>query len=501
MTDILLLLAAIGVAVAGVLTFILLRVSRGQSAEHVDRNTVNIAIADDNREMLATSLETDEAAAGDVEVDVALLDDVSQDSLPQVHTTNRWAFLVTSILIPLVAVSLYWYVWGQPGTVILEEAASYLESEVNEENSRKVAERIQDYVAIHPEDRKAWVSLMSFQWLLGDREGFRKTHKAAELEGHISPFGDSLYLLEAFRQRQLNLTPYDEVVRDRLRDVDQGSQVVAMLDAIEYTSRGDFLTANRAWEDVLSQRDVFELHPMAAVGQRATRMRLEEPAHPKIVVSVSLEETFPDKRWLFVYAQTDRSQPPLAVVKRPLSGQRRFDLTLDDSVTMMPASLLSDAQEVFVTARLSTSEDALAQSDDVHVTRGPVDSTKRPRLALPFGTPKPIVTVKINAEVTMTPLESVFIIVKKRVVSGPPIAVRRIFAPIPRQAIEITLADVMMPTGTASALDDLEVSARLSRSSSAIARPGDLESGIVPFERGATVSLTLDQPIGDVLSN
>ncbi|MCY4128620.1 MAG: c-type cytochrome biogenesis protein CcmI [Gammaproteobacteria bacterium] len=501
MTDILLLLAAIGLAVATVLAILLLRILRSQSAEHVDRNAVNMAIADDNREMLASSLETDEAEEGDVEVDIALLDDVTHESPQQVHMTNRWAFVATSILIPVIAISLYWYVWGQPGTVLLEEAATYLESEVNEANSRKVAERIQDYISIHPQDHKAWVSLMSFQWLLGDLDGFRKTHKAAELEGHISPFGDSLYLLQAFRQRQLDLTPYDEVVRDRLREVDQGSQVVAMLDAIEHTGRGDFLAANRAWEDVLSQRDVFELHPMAAVGQRATRMRLEEPAHPQIVVSVSLEEIFPDKRWLFVYARTDRNQPPLAVVKRPLSGQRRFDLTLDDSVAMMPNSLLSNAQEVFVTARLSSSEDVLAQSDDLHVTRGPVNSISRPRVALPFGTAKPIVTVKINAEVTMSPLESVFIIVKKRVVSGPPIAVRRIFAPIPRQAIEITLADVMMPTDTAPAMDDLAVSARLARSSSAIARPGDLESATVPFELGATVSLTLDQAVGDVLNN
>lgn len=460
-----------------------------------------MAIADDNREMLASSLETDEAAEGDVEVDIALLDDVSQEGPPQVHASNRWAFLATSILIPVVAISLYWYVWGKPGTLLLEEAASYLESDVNEANSRKVAERIQDYVAIHPEDHKAWVSLMSFHWLLGDRDAFRRTHKAAELEGHISPFGDSLYLLEAFRQRQLDLTPYDEVVRDRLREVDQGSQVVSMLDAIEHTSRGDFLSANRAWEDILSQRDVFELHQMAGVGQRATRMRLEEPTHPKIVVSVSLEETFTDKRWLFVYARTDRNQPPIAVVKRPLNGHRRFDLTLDDSVLMTPNSLLSNAQEVFVTARLSSSEDALAQDNDVHITRGPINSIERPRLDLPFGTPKPIVTVEIDAEITMTPLESVFIIVKKRVVSGPPVAVRRIFAPIPRQGIEVTLADVMMPTGSASEMDDLAVSARLSRSSSAIARPGDLESVDVPFELGTSVVLTLDRPVGDASSN
>ena len=90
---------------------------------------------------------------------------------------------------------------------------------------------------------------------------------------------------------------------------------------------------------------------------------------------------------------------------------------------------------------------------------------------------------------------------KKRVVSGPPIAVRSIFAPIPRHGIDVTLADVMMPTGSASAMDDLAVSARLSRSSSAIARPGDLESEDVPFELGASVVLTLDRPVGDASSN
>ena len=501
MIDILLLLAAISVAVAGAFAVFLLRASHGRPVENVDRNEVNIAIADDNREMLSSSLDAHEVDEGDIEVDVALLDDVSREGSRHVQSAPRWPFLITSILIPLVAISLYWYLWGKPGTVLLEEAASYLESEVNEANSKLVVERIEDYVSLHPEDHKAWVSLMSFQWLLGDREGFRKTHKEAELEGQISSFGDSLYLLDAFRLRQLDLTPYDIVVRDRLREIDNSSQVVAMLDAIEHTSRGDLLAANRAWESVLSQRDIFELHQMADIGQRATRTRLEEASHPKIDVSVALEEPFPRKSWLFVYARADPNLPPLAVVKRPIDGRRRFDLTLDDSTAMTPDSVLSKAEEVFVTARLSSSADALVQGDDVHVTSEAVNAVNQPRVNLPFGARTPIVTVKLHAENNVTPLETVFIIVKKRVVSGPPIAVRRIVGPLPRQAIEITLADVMIPTVSASALDDLEVSARLSRSSSTVARPGDLESKSEAFSPGATVELTLDQLVGDELPN
>lgn len=456
-----------------------------------------MAIADDNREMLSSTLEADEVEEVDVEIDVALLNDVAQESGRQVETTNRWSLLLMSILIPLVAISLYWFVWGKPGTVLLEEASSYLQSEISEANSRRVVERIREYVSIHPENQRAWVSLMSFQWLLGEREEFRKTHKEAELAGHTSSFTDSLYLLDAFRRRQLDLSPYDRLVRDRLRNADQASQVLALFDAIEHTSRGDFRAANRAWEDVLSQRDVFELHEMANIGQRATWVRLAAESHPKIEVSVSLEEPFPDKTWLFVYARSDSNLPPLAVVKRPITGQRRFQLTLDDSVAMSPGSLLSEANEVFVTARLSASGDALVQSGDIHVTSKSVNAIHRPKVELPFGTTTPIVTVKIQSENEVTPLETVFIIVRKRAVSGPPIAVRRVFGPLPSQAIELTLADVMIPTVSASALDDLVVSARLSRSSSTNARPGDVESESLEFERGAMVELKLDRIVGD----
>ena len=501
MTEILFLLTVIGIAVAGSLAAILIRVSRESSTAPVDRDEVNLAIANDNRQMLASSLPAEEAAVADTEVDGALLDDVSLAEKRQLRRSRRWPFLLTGILIPLFALGLYWFSWGEPGTVLLEEAASYLESQVNEANSRRVVERIEDYVSIHPENQKAWVSLMSFQWLLGDRDSFRETHKAAELEGHISPFGDSLYLLDAFRLRQLNLTSRDRLVQERLRTLDAGSQVLAMLDAIEHTGRGDLHAANRAWEDVLSQSDLFELHQMALLGQRATRMRLEESSHPKIVVSVSLEEPFPDMQWLFVYAKSAVNQPPLAVVKRPLRGQRRFDLTLDDSVVMQPDSLLSAAQQVFVTARLSTSPDALAKTNDLQVTSAPVDAKRQPRVTLPFGTLTPIVKVKVSADTQMSPVESVFIIVKERVVSGPPIAVRRIYGPLLDEVIDVTLADVMIPTLTATATDDLEVFARFSRSTSAIARPGDVESLSVPFDLGSTVELTLDQPIGDELHN
>ena len=482
---------------AAVLAYVFWRVGHRPSSAAVDRDEVNVAIASDNREMLTSAVMAEEAEESSVEVDLALLEDVKGESdNPPLKPTSRWPLFLVAALIPLIAFGLYWELWGRPGTVMLQDAADVLATEVNETTTRIVVDRLQGYVAVHPDDERAWVSLMSFQWLVRDREGFRTSHKAAELEGHVSPFGDSLYLLEAFRQRQLDLTPYDRLVRERLRDVDNSSQVVAMFDAIEYTAGGNFLAANRAWEDVLGQPDLFELHGMADLGQRATRTRLEPPIHPKIRVNVSLAETFPNMRWLFVYARASDNQPPLAVVKRPLNGRKRFDVVLDDSVSMQPNALLSQVGDVVVTARLSPSPDALAQSEDLHETSERVDTTSQPQVELAFGSDEVLVSAKLTSDRQISPVEAVFIIVKNRVVSGPPLAVRRVFGPISQDAIEVTLADMMMPGTDMSDLGELEVFARFSASSMASTNPGDIESASVPFELGSTVELTLDQPVG-----
>lgn len=501
MIELALLLAAVGLAVGGVLAYASLLRRTPADSEERTRSDLNIAIADENREMFAKTSEREVAEEADVEVDVALLADIHEEEITPSHQANRWAVVAVAILIPLIAFALYWSVWGRPGTVLLEDAALIFEQGIDASNAEDIESNLKRYVAIHPDNAKAWVSLMSFQWLRDNREDFRATHRAARRHGHTSRYGDSLYLLDAFGQRRLNLTTRDKRVRDRLRELEPQSQVVAMYDAVEHTALGDFAAANQSWETVLSQADLFQLHATAELGQRATRARLASGTRPKIVVDVSLEQPFPRKKWLFVYARAAMDQPPLAVIKRPTNGARRFEVVLDDTVLMQQGSSLRAHDRVFVTARLSATPDALAQADDISVTKDGVNPNESPRIGLAFGSVRRLITAQIATEESISPIESVYIIVKSLAVSAPPVAVRRIYGMPPTEGVVVTLADTMLPHADVENLSQLVVSARLSRSSSAMARPGDIESREHKTNRGGTVQLTLNQTVGALPSN
>lgn len=489
----------IGVVVGGLLTWLWLRTRLQAAASIADRNAVNIAIAEQNRETVAQALNDDLVEEGELEVDAALLADVTDELVEAPRQmTNRWISVAVAFAIPLLAILLYWIVWGRPGTLLLQEAAIVVNQGLNESNANVVATRLHDYLAMHPDDTPAWLSLLSLQWLRGDREQFRMTHAQAERLGHTSAYTDSLYLLDAFRQRQMDLTSADQRVRNRLRQTDEDSPVGAMLDAFDHVARNDPLAANRSFETILSQTDRFELHGSAELAQRASRARLMPLSQPTIKVHVSLEQPFPQKNWLFVYARVNLGEPPLAVVKRPLAGSRRFEVHLDESVLMQRTASFADLDELIVTARLSNTADALAQADDITLSSAPVRPKDRSKISLAFGQANPLVRVEIRSETTVSPIESVFIIVRDRAVSAPPIAVRRVFGPLPKDGLDVTLADVMLPTINTSELSDLIVSARLSKSNSALARPGDIESDAVATKLGETVALTLDQIVGDV---
>ncbi len=498
MTAILLLLAVAGLAVAGALSLAFLRSARHTEANVSDRDAVNLSIAEENRLMLSNALlSQEESEIGDLEVDIALLEDVREEPIRISTDASSWHLIFVAILIPIFAFVLYWVEWGRPGTVLLQEAVRQLNGAMDEAATVKVVDLLEAYVDLHPDDAEAWTNLMSLQLYSGNYEGFRSTHKAAEIEGHVSSFGDSLYLLDAFRQRRIDLLPYDLQVRDRLRKSDENAQAVALIDAIEHTERGDIASANRAWEDILSQRDVFQLHPMARFGQRATRVKLVKSTHVHIAVDISLEQIYPDKNWLFVYARTAHNQSPLAVVRRPLNGLRRFELILDDSVAMQPTQRLSDASHAVVTARLSATPDALEQIGDLIVSSDQVSVGGQPRVQLQFGPVRRLLTVSIASDEPIGPFESVYIIVRKRFVREPPLAVRRVFGSHTLSALEITLADAMMPVDNELDVNELEVLARLSRHGMAIARPGDVESAAVPFEEGASVVLALNRTVDD----
>ena len=107
---------------------------------------------------------------------------------------------------------------------------------------------------------------------------------------------------------------------------------------------------------------------------------------PHLTVSVTLDPKLKDKldanATLFVFARAASGPPMPLAIQRLKAGQLPVTVTLDDSMSMMPAMKLSKFPEVVVGARVSKSGNAMPQSGDLQTLSSPVASSRTEPMAL-----------------------------------------------------------------------------------------------------------------------
>ena len=142
----------------------------------------------------------------------------------------------------------------------------------------------------------------------------------------------------------------------------------------------------------------------------------------------------------------------------------------------MPTSRRAELTEVLALARSRLSRDEALVAD-------------APSSETPVGIS---MSVSLASDLLADPGTPVFVIARDPDAPRPPLAVRRLtVGDLPAQ-IELTDADAMMPGRTLSDLESVELLARVSRSGSPSARPGDFESEVTTSKPGGeSVSLRI----------
>jgi cytochrome c-type biogenesis protein CcmH len=107
---------------------------------------------------------------------------------------------------------------------------------------------------------------------------------------------------------------------------------------------------------------------------------------PKLTVNVALDPKLkaqldPDAT-LFVFARAVSGPPMPLAIQRLKASQLPATVTLDDSMSMMPAMKLSKFPQVVVGARVSKSGNAMPQSGDLQTVSSPLDSHRSEPVAL-----------------------------------------------------------------------------------------------------------------------
>lgn len=295
-------------------------------------------------------------------------------------STSSITAILLLVLVPVFVISLYVHL-GQPELV--EKAA--LLSEFNNANTKeeklasieKMLNQLEQKMINQPDDIEGWLMLTnSYTALERYPDALRAVNNLYRLRSEdptvLLRYADILSMTNGgvFAGRPTDL------INEALR-LDPENANGLWFAGLAANERGDIDEAISYWQHLVpkleegseQQQQVKKFIQM--ISQHVESNQTEPSANQeyKIQVNVSLsdglvKETNSDDI-VFIYAQALSGPPmPIAVVRKKVSDLP-LQTVLNDSMAMMPSNKLSDHTQVKLTARISKSGNAIAESGDL----------------------------------------------------------------------------------------------------------------------------------------
>lgn len=325
----------------------------------------------------------DERDAARDEIVARLGAELSTPSAPAPASSPRSAWIAAIAIVALLpSVALVGYlVLGTPQAL---DAGAPRERLADHEILSMV-ERLAERMKAQPDDPQGWL-LLGRSWTALQRyqESADAYAKAVErLPGNADALADWADALAMAQGRKLAGKPTEII--GRALAADPAHPKALALAASAAMERGDDRAAIRYWNALLA---VVPPDGEDARGIRATIAQLGGAAAPvpdavavaprdkpapaaggrisgRVSVAPALASRVAPQATLFVYARAAQGpRIPLAIL-RTTARDLPLDFTLDDSMSMAPGAVLSQARDVVVEARVSTSGQATPASGDL----------------------------------------------------------------------------------------------------------------------------------------
>jgi cytochrome c-type biogenesis protein CcmH len=388
------------------------------SRREIDRNTVNIAIYQERlAELAQENLTPEQYAQAQQELDKTLLQEYQDDRLTVQQPRAIWVTIIMVIGVPTLAIGSYWQL-GAPQLLVTETpVASQANSQEGhlpddfEEMVDNLAARLQQ----QPDDAKGWYMLArSYSALKRYQAAAQAYSQVLTLVGEQDPqlltdFAETLALAHDGK-----LAGQPTILLTAALELDPNHQQALWLAGFAAAQKQDYLAAIDYWQRFLKQLPAEEVAARQTLEQQiadarqlaqiqeaesnpttttpATTLSLSEPATnsnaspnsaqlamitTQIEVAVRLDPALQAKvkptDTVFIYARASQDSPmPLAIVKTT-AKELPTQVTLDDSMAMVPAMKLSNFPEIILLARISSSGLATPQSGDLQGQVSPVN--------------------------------------------------------------------------------------------------------------------------------
>ncbi|MDH5517224.1 MAG: c-type cytochrome biogenesis protein CcmI [Gammaproteobacteria bacterium] len=372
-----------------------------QRLRNADRNQQNAAIASDRLQELDAEFEkgvidNELYQQQKIELQKALVSDVTEaEAALQTSKLPKWQLLLALGLLPLVALPLYLSLGNLSaldGVTVSPVSADHAQSSMvsMEQALNNLARKLEQ----DPTNVKGW------QMLGRSYMSMRRFQAAADTYGKLYQLvGDQTDVLLAYadalsmtRGGRISGQPF-ELIKKAIKQSPNNTTGLWLL-GLGYSESGDFQAAIKSWQKLLpllennqdSQTKVRALIAQASKNLGQAEVSVQQPvvntvkknaAAVSITVSISLSDALKSRvkadDVVFIYAKAHQGPPmPLAAVRKRVA-ELPVTVTLDDSMAMMPQMKLSTFAKVDVSARVSGSGSAIAQSGDLQAAIVTVD--------------------------------------------------------------------------------------------------------------------------------
>lgn len=297
-----------------------------------------------------------------------------ESDLPVTESTPRsrgaWLLMVSLLLVPLLAFSLYQQLGASEDVLIselmekrLENQDSEADAEIRQQLQQKIASRLQN----QPDNVYYLVALA--RMLLEDGE-FLQSSATYQRAVRIAPEDADLqaeYAQAAYFASGNRFSPEADSALESALALDPDNLTALGLKGIRAFESGDYPVAIASWQNALQT-----IHPSTSQAEslKAGIERAREQmgdSMPSLRVSVSLahELTAESGQVVYVFAREWQGSPMPLAVARLQAADLPATVILDDSMAMPNGKLLSSADRIEVVARISTTGSVSPSAGDL----------------------------------------------------------------------------------------------------------------------------------------
>jgi cytochrome c-type biogenesis protein CcmH len=391
---------AAAVAVALALAFVLPFLLRSQQdgRQQAARRDINLAVYRDQMKDLKTELANSQLSeeqflASKLELETRAAEDAlaQEDGASAPKASRRLGFTLAGLL-PMAAIGMY--VWfGNPG--VLTAAASGqtdagLAAAPSAQDVMRMIQQLEERTQSNPTEGEAWEALATANGLLARwpeaLEAYQQAYqllpsKPAVMSGYAEALAMTSNLVLAGRpielvRMALQAEPDNrkglELAGIHAYQNQEFAQAAQFLDRLY-----QLLTPETPYaQDILAMRNEAAQLALSASGAQAagapaaSAPDAQVAAGPQASVGGSVEiadalkEKIDEQDTIYLIARAGESGPPLAAA-RVTMGTFPLPFSLNDSMAMNPANVLSAHEEVVVVARISKSGNPIAQPGDM----------------------------------------------------------------------------------------------------------------------------------------